>query len=144
VAHLVTLTEQSMVHAFMHWHRGDRDAADAAWATSGAAMMHLTRLVRALAKLPGVPFPGDCPPLDIARDSRDGLQCDQRLASHCEREALAASERCREKSVAGLCRNIASFCADLADWDASKPHPAAGTNPVCFHSFEATLKKFVL
>ena len=143
VAHLVSLMEQSMVHAFVHWHHGDRDAADAAWMTSGASMMHLTRLVRAFAGLSGVPFPGECPPLDIGRDPRDALASDRRLASACERESRAASPRCREKSIAGLCGAIANSCAALAAWDLSKPHPAASTNPPCFHSFEATLQKFV-
>jgi bacterioferritin (cytochrome b1) len=46
VACLVSLAEQSMVHAFFHWHSGEFDAADDAWSTSGAAMMHLTELVR--------------------------------------------------------------------------------------------------
>lgn len=143
VAHLVTLMEQSMLHAFLHWHRGERAAADAAWATSGAVMMHLTRLVRAFAKLPGVPFPGKCPPLDIHGDARQALQSEQRLALLCEHEALAAAGRCADKFVAGLCRHIAGFCIEFANWEPSNPHPASATNPPCFDSFEATLKKFV-
>jgi hypothetical protein len=143
VAHLVTLMELSMVHAFVHWHRGDEAAADAAWATSGASMMLLTRLVRAFAAVPGVPFPGECPPLPVQRDSKAALQSEQRLASLCEREALSASQRCSEKSVTGVCRLVAGFCSAFANWDSATPHPAASTNPACFHSFEATLKKFV-
>jgi hypothetical protein len=143
VAYLITLMEQSMVHAFLHWHRDERTAADAAWATSGAMMMHLTRLVRAFAKLPGVPFPGNCPPLELRGGARQALQSEQRLALLCEREALAAADRCADKTVAGLCRQIAGFCAEFVNWESSNPHPAGATNPPCFGSFEATLKKFV-
>ena len=143
VAPLITLLELSMVHAFVHWHAGERQAADAAWMTSGAAMMHLTRLVRTFARLPGIPYPGECPPPGIRQSASDALQSEQQIASLCEREASAAAQRCADKSVAGACGLIGSFCAEFANWKPTNPHPAAATNPQCFQSFEATLGRFV-
>jgi len=44
-AQLIAMIEQSFVHAFVLWELGARDAADAAWATSGAAMLQATGIV---------------------------------------------------------------------------------------------------
>ena len=41
IAHLIASIEQTMMHAFVHWHGGDPDGADAAWASSGAAIVML-------------------------------------------------------------------------------------------------------
>ena len=143
VAPLISLLELSMVHAFVHWHAGERQAADAAWMTSGAAMMQLTRLVRAFARLPGLPCPGECPPLRIRQSASDALRSEQELAAFCEREASATAAHCADQSVAGVCRLIGGFCAEFVNWKPSDPHPAAATNPPCFQSFEATLGRFV-
>ena len=143
VAHLVSLIEQAMIHAFVHWHGGDPDAADDAWATSGAAMMHLTELVKLFAKLPGIPFPSACPSLDIRMDSKDALNADKQLAALCANEASEASAQCTAKPIAELCGNIANDCAAFSNWDTSTPHPAENSNPAAFQSFEITLGKFV-
>ena len=66
VAHLIAMIEQTMVHAFMHWHGGDPAGADSAWASSGAAMMHLTELVHLFAAHRTVPGPGEIPAPQIA------------------------------------------------------------------------------
>ena len=143
VGYLISLVEQSMVHAFVHWHDGDLDAADDAWTTSGAAMMHLTDLVRLFAKLPSVPFPGSCPALDIQRNAADALKSDQHLAALCSKEATEAAARCKEKSVADLCEQISHSNSEFSSWNTNTPHPSKSTNPAAFQSFEMTLSRYV-
>jgi bacterioferritin (cytochrome b1) len=142
-AHLITLIEQSMIHAFVHWHAGDPVAADAAWATSGAAMMHMTRLVQLFAMLPGTPVPGACPVPRIQNDAADTLDADRELARLCAQQALAAAGRCEHEAIARLCTDITDYYQSLSAWQPQTPHPAADTNPPAFHSFEATLSRFV-
>ena len=48
-ANLMVMIDQSLVHAVVHWHRGESDLADSAWEMSGAAMMHATSVVNTLA-----------------------------------------------------------------------------------------------
>ena len=143
VACLVSLSEQSMVHAFIHWHSGEIDAADDAWSTSGAAMMHLTEFVRLFAKLPSIPFPSACPALDIQGSVEKALDADRQLALLCSKEASSASAKCSDESVSELCEKIASYCSELSNWDSDTTHPAESTNPTAFQSFEMTLDRFV-
>jgi bacterioferritin (cytochrome b1) len=143
VAHLLSLSEQAMLHAFVHRHRGDRDAADDAWSTSGAAMMHLTALVRNFAALRGIPHPGSCPSLDVRYEADEALAADLELAAACTREAKSAAARCDAARIAENCAAIATACEELARWDRTSAHPAERTNPAAFQSFDMTLDKFV-
>jgi bacterioferritin (cytochrome b1) len=143
VAHLAVLIEQAMAHAFLHWHRGTRDHADAAWATSGGAMMQMTAFVELFAAHRATPAPGDMPALRIADDPADAFDCDRRLAADCAEEAAGAAAACREPALAALCRSIADYSRRLSVWSPEAPHPAAATNPAAFASFEATLDRFV-
>jgi len=143
VAHLITLIEQSMVHAFLHWHGGDADSADAAWATSGAAMMHMTEFVSVFAARRSVPIPGVFPTPQIASRREEALNLDRHLAKLCSDEAATAAVECDQSTIADLSREIADYCLELSRWSPERPHPAANKNPVAFSSFEATLAKFV-
>ncbi|MEE8273139.1 MAG: hypothetical protein V3R88_00485, partial [Alphaproteobacteria bacterium] len=143
IAHLITMIEQSMVHAFVHWHRGDADNADATWATSGAAMMHMTEFVHLFAAHQTVPIPGEFPALQIAVEPAEALDFDRQLAERCADEAATASDSCEEAAIAKLCRKIADYCLELSRWSPKQAHPAASNNPAAFSSFEATLTKFV-
>ena len=143
VAHLISLIEQSMVHAFMHWHARDVEGADAAWATSGAAMMHMTKFIRLFAAYPSIPVPGACPTPRIAHHTGDALDCDRELALFCSNKAAVAAGRCDQEAVADLCGEIADYSLKLSRWSPEQAHPAASTNPAAFGSFEATLSKFV-
>ena len=143
VAHLITLIEQSMVHAFLHWHGGDADSADAAWATSGAAMMHMTEFVSLFAARRSVPVPGVFPAPQIALRREDALDLDRHLAKLCSDEAATAALGCDQSAIVDLCRKIAEYCLELSRWSPKRAHPAASTNPAAFSSFEATLTKFV-
>ncbi|MCP4334225.1 MAG: hypothetical protein GY785_16325 [Gammaproteobacteria bacterium] len=142
-AHLLTLIEQSMIHAFVHWHAADKVAADAACATSGAAMMHMTRLVQLFAKLPDVPVPGACPAPNIHNNTTDTLDADRGLARLCAQQALAATDGYEHEAIALFCSKIAGYYQLFSLWQPQTHHPAADTNPIVFHSFEATLSKFV-
>ena len=143
VAHLIALIEQTMVHAFVHWHGGDRDNADAAWATSGAAMMHLTEFVHLYAAHRTVPGPGEYPILKFAGAPAEAFDLDRELAERCAEAAAMAAGRCEEIASADLCRKIADHCGELSRWSPGHAHPAAGTNPPAFSSFEASLKSKV-
>lgn len=143
IAHLITMIEQSMVHAFVHWHRGDVDNADAAWATSGAAMMHMTEFVHLFAAHQTVPIPGEFSALQIASEPAEALDFDRQLAKRCADEAATTSGSCEEAANAKMCRKIAGYCLELSRWSPKQAHPAASNNPAAFSSFEATLTKFV-
>ncbi len=143
VAHLIAMIEQAMVHAFMHRHGGDRAGADAAWASSGAAMMHLTELVHLFAAHRTVPIPGEIPAPQIAGELAEAFDLDCQLAASCADEAAMAAGRCEEIGLANLCRKIAERCLELSRWSPEQVHPAASTNPPAFGSFEATLKNKV-
>jgi bacterioferritin (cytochrome b1) len=140
---LIAMIEQAMVHAFVHWHRGTAENADAAWATGGAAMMYATEFVHLFAAHHTVPVPGDIPALQIASDPAAALGFDRQLARRCADEAAAASDACRETAIAELCRGIADCTQRLSAWSSEQPHPAAGDNPPAFSSFEKTLTKYV-
>jgi hypothetical protein len=142
-AHLIAMIEQAMVHAFVHWHRGEAQNADAAWATSGAAMMHATAFVHLFAARGTAPRPGTAPVLRIAEDPNMALEFDRQLAERCANVATLAADGCGESVVAELCREVARSCRALGDWRPGEAHPAAATNPTAFASFEATLAKFV-
>ena len=129
IAHLFTMIEQSMVHAFVHWHRGDTNNADAAWATSGAAMMHMTEFVHLFAAHRSVPVPGEFPMLKIASEPAGALDFDRQLAKRCADEAATASDRCGEIAIIKLCRKIADHCLEISRWSPGQAHPAAGNNP---------------
>ena len=142
-AHLIALIDQTMVHAFMHRHGGDRAGADGAWASSGAAMMHLTELVHLFAAHRTVPIPGEIPAPQIAGELAEAFDLDCQLAASCADEAAMAAGRCEEIGLANLCRKIAERCLELSRWSPEQVHPAASTNPPAFGSFEATLKNKV-
>ncbi len=142
-AHLIATLEQAMMHAFVHWHRGDANIADAAWSTSGAAMMHVTEFVHLFAARQTVPLPGEMPALEIASEPAAALDFGRQLAERCAREATAASDACDEIAIAGLCRRIADYYLRLSGWTPGRMHPAANDNPAVFSSFEASLRRHV-
>ena len=142
-AHLIATIEQAMVHAFVHWYEGEVQIADAAWATSGAAMMQATEFVHLFAAHRTLPLPREMPALQIASESAAGLEFDRQLAGSCAREAAEAADACNDIAVADLCRKIARYSLRLSGWKIGEAHPAADDNPAVFGSFEGTLRKFV-
>jgi len=141
-SHLIATIEQAMVHAFVHWHAGNAGRADAAWATSGAAMMHATKLVQTLAPLGAVPVLGAVVERQIAAQSDDALVLDRHLAGQCAHCAADAADHA-DGELGPICQQIADYSLELAKWNFGEPHPATASNPPAFGSFEATLKRFV-
>ncbi len=143
LALLIATLEQAMMHAFVHWHRGEANIADAAWATSGAAMMQVTEFVHLFAARRTVPLPGEMPALEIASAPAAALALDRQLAERCATEATGASDACDDIAIAGLCRRIADYSLQLSRWTPGQTHPATNINPAVFSSFEASLRRKV-
>ena len=143
VAYLTALIEQSLVHAFVHRHANDPQAADASWATSGAAMMHLTYIVRLLAREGSTPFPGSSPELRVAHTPHRAPDLERELAARTTEAASQAAINTDHPEIETLCRDIAESCRQLSEWTPEIPHPAHETNPPAFHSFEKTYARHV-
>ena len=143
VAQLITLMEQSLIHAFVHRRDGDAAGADAAWATSGAAMMHLTEFVHLYARRSTMPAPGVCPAPQIADRAERAHDLDRQLAVECSKTAEVAAGRCASEPAADLCGRVALYCIELSQWQSGQTHPAAASNPAAFASFEATVSKLL-
>jgi hypothetical protein len=141
-AHLIALIEQAMAHAFVHWHRGARHDADAAWAISGTAMMKATALVRAAAARRGIPQPAKNATVAIQNDPASAYEADRSLASSCARSARDAAQG-TDGHIAALCRDVAGFAHRLAAHGCGCAHPSVIGGSKAFQSFEKTLAKFV-
>ena len=142
VAHLITMVEQTLAHAFVHRHAGEAENADAAWAASGGAMMQLTELVRLHAARRCVPAPGRFPALHIAVRLEETFERDRRLAALVAEQAGTVARGSGQDALAALCRRIADYSLEQSRWSPGQDHPAGRTNPPAFASFEATLKRF--
>lgn len=142
VAHLITMVEQTLAHAFVHWHAGEVENADAAWAASGGAMMQLTEMVRLYAARRCVPAPGRFPALHIAVRPEESFEPDRRLAALVAKQAAGIARRNEQDALAALCRRIADYSLEQSRWSPGQDHPAGRTNPPAFASFEATLRRF--
>ena len=98
-ANLMVMITQTLVHAFVHWHRGERELADATWEMSGAAMMHATGIVNSLAPHHVAPDParavvrGDVALPRVAATRPDALANDRRLAERVSRRGEPGRRR---------------------------------------------------
>lgn len=144
VAQLVTMVEQTLIHAYVEWRGARPAAADAAWVGSGAAMMHLTRLVKLCANLNTLPAASECPAPTIVHAPGETLVADRELARHCAQVAQTAAGQCQHAAIAKYCDSVAKSCLAIDAWDPSQPHPEIASTPPVFHSFAATLRKFDL
>ena len=143
VGGLITLIEQTMIHAFVEWHGDNRIAADNAWATSGAAMMQLTRLVALLAKETDVTRSSTCAAPELEFRPGQTLSRDKSLAEICRRDAEATADNSNYETIPRECCKIADFYRLFGSWDGQLPHPASESNPPAFHSFARTLERFI-
>jgi bacterioferritin (cytochrome b1) len=142
-AHLIVMIEQALVHAFVLRHACEAGFADAAWATSGAAMMQASEFVHLFAAHGSLPRPREMPALRIAGETTAALDHDRRLAEDCARQAAEAAHACSDRTLARLCRKIARYALQLSGWRIGEAHPARGDIPAGFSRFERTLRKFV-
>ena len=123
-AHLTALMEQTLVHSLLHWRYGDKARADDAWFSSGAAMMHLTRMVGLGVREGTCPTPGRFPRFNVAQRPEKAHELESALATLCAVEAqrLAGSSHA---ASASLGHQLASYSAQLAERDVGGVHPAA-------------------
>ena len=146
-ANLMVMINQTLVHAFVHWHRRDHDLADATWEMSGAAMMHATSIVETLAPRHAAPQParavarGDVGPPRLAAARPEALANDRLLAERCR--AAAGRAAVAQRGEAGLeaaCGRIEAWYAELGGWRPGRALPRID-NPCV--DFERVLREHV-
>ena len=146
-ANLMVMINQTLVHAFVHWHRSEHELADAVWEMSGAAMMHATSIVNALAPRHVAPSParavargGDAALPRVAAAPPDALANDRLLAEQCRAAASRAAAAQRDADLATACGRIEAYCAELGDWRPGRELPRLD-NPCV--DFERVLREYV-
>ena len=145
-ANLMVMITQTLVHAFVHWHRGERELADATWEMSGAAMMHATGIVNALAPRQVAPRPtravvrGEVALPRVAAARPDALESDRQLADQCRAAANRAASAQRDADLSAACGRIEAWYADLDGWRPGCALPRID-NPCV--DFERVLREYV-
>lgn len=156
-AQLIAFIEQTLVHAFALWVAGAHAWADAAWASSGAAMVQADRMVRVLAGGGAVPRPA-LAPADLieapqpAADPGAMLARDRVLAGRCRDLANLAAQVASnggagdravdEMALAALLSEMSEYYGLLSEWRGDGPHPAV-ERPAAFRSFRLMLECYV-
>ena len=143
LSYLTAMIDQTVVHAFVHWRKGAPAAADGTWATCGAAMMHGTALVEVLADRQAAPRLGTPVAPAISSDPAGALAEDRALAGRMAEVATAAAHASRDDRLAPLWQDMAETYGQLADWQPGAAHPAVKRIPPAFHSFAATLERYL-
>ena len=145
-ADLMVMIDQTLVHAFVHRHRGEFDLADSVWEMSGAAMMHATSIVNSLAPHHVAPDPagavmhGDVALPRVAAGSTDALEYDRQLAERCRAAARRAGVVQRNMDLANACRRIDAYYGELTGWRPGQTLPRLD-NPCV--DFERVLREYV-
>ena len=145
-ANLMVMINQTLVHAFVHWHRGTCDLANSVWEMSGAAMMHAAGIVKALALRHVAPDParavihGKIALPCVAAAPSDALASDRLLAERCYAAARQAAIVQEEADLAATCDRIENYYGELVRWRAGQKLPQL-ENP-CL-DFERVLREFV-
>ena len=145
-ANLMVMINQTLVHAFVHWHRGTCDLANSVWEMSGAAMMHAAGIVKALALRHVAPDParaalqGEVALPCVAAAPSDALANDHLLAERCFAAARRAAITQQEADLAATCDRIENYYGELVRWRAGQKLPQL-ENP-CL-DFERVLREFV-
>ena len=145
-ANLMVMINQTLVHAFVHWHRGEFDLADSVWETSGAAMMHATSIVNSLAPRHVAPSPahavmeGHVAPPSVAAARSAALENDRLLAERCRAAAQRAAIVQHEADLATACGRIETYYGELIGWRPGQTLPRMD-NPCV--DFERVLGEYV-
>lgn len=146
-AQLIAFIEQTFVHAFALWQCGAQAWADAAWASSGAAMVQADRIVTLLAGRGAVPRPSlvtddllDAP--NPAEDPAAMLARDRIVAGRCRDLGNLAAHETDDADLAALLRDAAIYYGLLSEWRGDQPHPAID-RPAAFRSFGMMLERYV-
>lgn len=142
-AHLTVMGEQALIHAFVHWHRGNPADADAAWGTSGAAMLRAGDIIRLLAAEGAVPMLDELAALDIHAVPARAFEADKELARLCREAALVAALHCNSEPARNLAHAIARAATAWADRPAGAALPPEAGATSTFASFARTRQKFL-
>lgn len=120
VTGLLSLMEQTLVHAYLHHRAENGAAADLAWRVCGASMMHLTALARLFPEVVTEPGGFEVPDRRFGGAEAVLVEADKALAREC---AAAARERGRagDGRLAKLCERIAEDCDAIAGRSAEAP-----------------------
>lgn len=129
----IGLLEQALVHAYVHRAQGDLEAANAAWSTSGAAMMVATRVTAFLGGRGQVPESREIPPIDMSLDPATAPERDQAAIA-----ALAGPARSlTDDGLSGF----QAFIDAMVAWVPGMRPPVTDLVPQSFHDFEAALAR---
>lgn len=134
-SHLLVLIEQSLVHAFVRWHRGDPKGADNAWQISGAAMLYATALVRRTAQTCGMPKRILIPALAFSATAPDAFQLDLELVRQCGDAARLVAEQGEDEALSKLCLKIVEDCERIAGMKRGQKFPAKLGKSAAFSNF---------
>ncbi len=135
---LIGLIEQPMLHAFLHWHYGDRSAADAAWRLSGSAMLHATAIIDHCAAHDFMPAPLQIPVLRLADSPAEAAASDRMLVASCAESGMVAADDLVDEEIHRLCRQIVEDCELIMERDKGQDFPAVFGRSPAFDSFSAT------
>jgi bacterioferritin (cytochrome b1) len=138
MAHLISLIEQAMVHAFVLWHKDDRLGADLAWKISGAAMLYATAIVRCGALENRVPVPAPIPAVEPDMTGKAAFDRDIELLNRCAVAAKVASIEQSGKAMSPLCSKIVEDCERILPIVRGQDFPAELGKSPAFASFAAT------
>ena len=145
-ANLMVMINQTLVHAFVHWHRGTCDLANSVWEMSGAAMMHAAGIVKALALRHVAPDParavihGKVALPCVAAAPSDALASDRLLAERCCAAARQAAIAQEEADLAATCGRVETYYEELVCWRPGRRLPRLD-NPCV--DFERVLREYV-
>ena len=145
-ANLMVMINQTLVHAFVHWHRGTCDIADAVWEMSGAAMMHAAGIVNSLALRHVAPDParavmqGNVALPCVPAAPPDALASDHLLAERCCAAAWQVAIAQEEADLAATCGRVKTYYDELVCWRPGRRLPRLD-NPCV--DFERVLREYV-
>ena len=145
-ANLMVMIDQTLVHAFIHWHGGEFGLADSVWEMCGAAMMHAAGIVNSLAYRHIAPDPTRSVkednvafPCTVAAPS-EALASDHLLAERCLAAAKRAASTQQEPDLADACCEIEIYYGELVCWRPGRKLPRLD-NPCV--DFERVIRKYV-
>ncbi|MEO1191986.1 MAG: hypothetical protein AAFY02_09535 [Pseudomonadota bacterium] len=137
-AHLLALTEQAMVHAFVQFHAGENAAADRAWSLSGRAMMDMMALVHHLARQGRSPQPRSFPAVKVKAASAPAEEADRALAGLVAAAGLSAAEESSDERLARIIAKAVRTYQAVTTWQEGQAFPPDRFNPKAFASFAAS------
>ncbi|NKB78199.1 MAG: hypothetical protein GKR96_14485 [Gammaproteobacteria bacterium] len=145
--YLVLSINQTMIHAFVHWHEGNKTLADATWKTSTSAMMLAARITRTLSMRGLAPGPfssfrlEEQFPQKIGINSESALDFDRKLALRAGVSAGKAASTLKQAELEVQCRDGEKYFNNMGNWKRGENLPTVSSS--C-QSFERVLNEYGL